>query len=71
MFVKYDIHSIYDVFNMNAQLDCLRKNGFVILSKSYNETNLISLLTNKKVIECNVEITNVCEDNYGERDKLL
>ena len=62
MLVKYWIHGPKDIINMNAQLDCLRANGFVIVSKEYNELAFISALTGHNVKECNVEITNVCED---------
>ena len=62
MLVKYWITEPKDIINMNAQLDCLRSNGFVIVSKDYNELNVISLITGKHVRECNVEITNVCEE---------
>lgn len=62
MLVKYWIHEPKDIINMNAQLDCLRRNGFIIKSKEYNELTCISSISGHRVQECNVEITNVCEE---------
>lgn len=62
MLVKYWIHEPKDIINMNAQLDCLRRNGFIIKSKEYNELTYISSISGRRVQECNVEITNVCEE---------
>lgn len=60
MLIKYWLTDTNDIKEMVNQLSILRKNGYTIKEKHYNQLMLASIKTGRKITECTVEI-EFCE----------